>query len=367
MLPAPLTLSRDHARRFHRRAVLLDARVPGLSAALDHLGYIQIDPINVCGRMHDLVLRERVSGYQEGGLHRYLHAPERPGFEHYLPGTTSVLVAYPSAAWPYLSARIHARRLRGGRFSRKLAPGHERVASHILSELAARGPLTSDEIEHEGRSRTGWGTQGRLVKNLLEILHVHGRVHITARRNFRRVYDLPERVLPAFLLSAPAKTDAETARWLVLLRLRQRRLVLLTRSDLSLVSDAVQEVRIVDGPALYCLREDLPLLHLTEVPEVKQDTTPRLLAPLDPLIYDRRVTSRLWDYDYTWEVYTPPAKRQRGYYALPLLAGTELVGHVDPKADRTVGRLRVMGRSIRRGHKSAEAVKGLAHFLGLHV
>ncbi|MFI5336363.1 MAG: winged helix-turn-helix domain-containing protein, partial [Opitutales bacterium] len=74
MSHAPLPLTPDHARRFHRRAVLLDAPVPDISAALAHLGYVQIDPINVCGRMHDLVLRQRVTGYREGGLHRYLHA-----------------------------------------------------------------------------------------------------------------------------------------------------------------------------------------------------------------------------------------------------------------------------------------------------
>jgi hypothetical protein len=91
------------------------------------------------------------------------------------------------------------------------------------------------------------------------------------------------------------------------------------------------------------------------------------LAPLDPLIYDRRVTARLWGFDYTWEVYTPPAKRVRGYYALPVLAGTEIVGHVDPKADRAAGRLRVVSRRLRRGHRVATAVTELAGFLGLRA
>ncbi|MFI5337379.1 MAG: DNA glycosylase AlkZ-like family protein [Opitutales bacterium] len=367
MSHAPLPLTPDHARRFHRRAVLLDTPVPDIPAALAHLGYVQIDPINVCGRMHDLVLRQRVTGYREGGLHRYLHASDRPGFEHYLPGATAVLAAYPAEAWPYLAGRIRRRRLRGGRYGRKLAPSHERLAGRILAELAARGPLTSDEIEHEGRSRTGWGTPGRLVKNILEIMLVHGRVLITARRNFRRVYDLPERVLPAALLAAPEKDEAETARWLALLRLRQRRLVLLKRTDLSWVADAVQPIQIIGGPLLHCLHEDLPLVDQTARPGPAADSTPLLLAPLDPLIYDRRVTSRLWNYDYIWEAYTPPAKRRRGYYALPVLAGTELVGHIDPKADRPARRLRVMARSIRRGHRVAGAVAGLAHFLGLRA
>jgi uncharacterized protein YcaQ len=76
-----------------------------------------------------------------------------------------------------------------------------------------------------------------------------------------------------------------------------------------------------------------------------------LLAPLDPLIYDRKLTLRLWGFDYVWEVYTPPARRKRGYYALPVLAGTEIVGHVDPKADRERRRLVVVSREVRRGYK----------------
>jgi len=85
------------------------------------------------------------------------------------------------------------------------------------------------------------------------------------------------------------------------------------------------------------------------------------------LIYDRRLTRELWDFAYTWEAYTPAAKRKRGHYALPVLAGTELVGHVDPKAERAAGRLRVVSRSVRRGHKTAGAVRGLAAFLGLRA
>jgi uncharacterized protein YcaQ len=118
------------------------------------------------------------------------------------------------------------------------------------------------------------------------------------------------------------------------------------------------------------LREDAPLFEeiKNQKPEIKNaEQSPRLLAPLDPLIYDRRVTRALWDFDYTWEVYTPAHKRVRGYYALPLLAGTELVGHVDPKADRAAKKLRVVSRRVRRGHASAPAVRALAEFLGLRA
>lgn len=378
-LPAPLVVSPAVARLFLLRTLGLETPFPTLPAALAHHGYIQIDPINICGRMHDLILRNRVAGYREGDLHRYLHSPARPGFEHYLPSAarphapTGVLVAFPIEAWPYLAGLITSRRLRGGVYGRKLSPKGERIAQHILSEIAQRGPLTSDEIEHEGTSLTAWGTPGRLVKNILEILFVHGRVLITQRRNFRRVYDLPERVLPAAVLSAPQHDARAAARWLVLARLRQRRLVTLKREDLKLVLDAVQPVSIAGCPPLYCLREDAGLFAAIENRESKivpssperHQTNPQLLAPLDPIIYDRRLTSALWNFDYTWEVYTPPPKRVRGYYALPVLAGTELVGHVDPKADRPGKKLVVISRRIRRGHQVAASVRELARWLGL--
>jgi uncharacterized protein YcaQ len=130
----------------------------------------------------------------------------------------------------------------------------------------------------------------------------------------------------------------------------------------------VQPLKIEGCPLLYCLRSDLPLLEQLASEEselLPASYLPRLLAPLDPLIYDRKVGRQLWDFDYNWEVYTPAHKRIRGYYALPVLAGMELVGHVDPKADRVARTLQVVSRRIRRGHKVAPAVKELARFLGL--
>lgn len=352
--------------------------MPTVGAALAHLGYVQMDPVNVCGRMHDLILRNRVAGYREDDLIRHLHGPaissssadlpppaERQAFEHYLPGF-GILVALPLDAWPHLIAQSRHRRNVSAGYAGKLSAAEERLARRVLRELAERGPLTSDDIKHEARARTAWGSHGRMVKTVLEKLHVHARVFIAARRNFRRVYDLPERVLPAALLRAAEPSPAETQRWVIRLRLRQRRLVSLKRDELPQVEDLVQAVAIDGCPLLYCLREDVPLLAASVATgSLSSDGRTVLLAPLDPLIYDRRLARNLWGFDYTWEAYTPPAKRKRGHYALPVLAGTELVGHVNPRIDRQARRLRLQSRSVRRGHKTAGAVKELARFLSL--
>lgn len=376
--------------------------------------------------MHDLILRNRVAGYRDGDLMRHLHedddgetnggnratreagggaggadadsgrrgpgprphvttgpaqprpkpAADRIAFEHHHP-ETHVLVAFPLDAWPHLLGAMRARARRTGAWSGRLTPTERTLAPRLLAEIARRGPLSSEDFDDDRRAhRVVWGAAS-LVKSTLQKLFFHGRLLIAERRNNRRRYDLPERVLPAPILALPEAPAAETLRWTALLKLRQRRLVTLKRDELRAVVDAVQTIAVEKGPPLYCLQEDVALLQACvddrstgDQPKSRAAATTthppvKLLAPLDPLIYDRRVTARLWNFDYTWEAYTPAAKRVRGHYALPVLAGTELIGHVEPKADRVRGKLVVASRSIRRGYRVGPALDGLAAWLGL--
>jgi len=370
----PPRVSAETARRFLRRALLLDTPAPDIATALAHHGYIQIDPINVCGRMHDHILRHRVAGYREGDLMRHLHgdatpkpAAQRTAFEHHIP-SANTLVAFPLEAWPHLRAVMRRRTYGSGSWSGRLSPRQRELSARLLAEIEARGPRSSEDFDDPRRARAVWGSAS-LVKATLQKLFFHGRLLIAHRSDTnRRRYDLPERVLPASILARPEPKKKETVCWDALLKLRQRRLCLLKRTELALVADLVQPVEITgaDCPPLFLLKSDLPLLSEIENRESKIEIgAPLLLAPLDPLIYDRRVTRALWNFDYTWEAYTPPRKRLRGHYALPILAGTEIVGHVDPKADRPARRLRVASRSVRRGHRVAPALDDLARFLGL--
>jgi len=372
MPSALLPLDPALARRFMRRALLLDEPAPDLATALAHHGYFQIDPINVCGRMHDLILRNRVRDYREGDLMRHLHggpkilpASRRLAFEHHLP-TEHTLVALTLDAWPYLLAAMRRRTYGAGSWSGRLSPKQKELSTRLLAEIAARGPLSSEDFADTGRSRAVWGAATQ-AKTTLQKMFFHGRLLIARRgENNRRYYDLPELVLPSATLKLPEPSKQEIARWEVLLKLRQRRLTPLKRTELPLVADDVQAIRVEDAPVLYCLKSDLPLLEeIINRKSIIINSPPLLLAPLDPLIYSRPVTATLWNFDYTWEVYTPPSKRKRGYYALPILSGTDLVGHVDPKADRTARRLRVVSRSVKRGHKIKDTVRHFAAWLGL--
>jgi uncharacterized protein len=364
-------ISSLQARQFLRRAHRIDSPVADIGSVLSYHGYVQIDPLNVCGRMHDHILRNRVVGYREGALMRHLHGEEggkalaaekRTAFEHHMPSSDN-LVAFPLDAWPHLHEAMRSRTKRPSGWLGRLTPREKDFARRILEKVSESGPVGPEAFGDDRKGRQVWGA-ATLAKSTLQKLFFHGRLLISARQANRRLYDLPERVLPAKVLAVPGRSVGEIERWLAITKLRQHRLAALKKSELALVGDLVEAIEIDGCPTLYCLQEDLRWLEPGDEP-AGAGSDALLLAPLDPLIYDRRVTKHLWGFDYAWEAYTPASKRKRGYYALPVLAGTELVGHVDMKADRERGRLGVVSRRVRRGARTATAIGRLAQFLGL--
>lgn len=356
LVPREVTVA--EARGFVVQAGGLAAPWASVGEAIRHLGYVQMDPIDVCGKMHDLILRNRVAGYRRDGLLETLYAAgEREFFEHYIPGR-GVLVALPVTEYRYLSRAMRARRTRDG-YGGTLDADQRRMARVILRRIRDEGPLGTGAFTNDARSETGWGTMGTLARTTLDKLFLHGRLMVARRENFRRIFDLTERVLPREILAARAATPREEARWLVLERLRQRRLAHLSPAQRALVEKVIQPVRVDDGRVLYCLREDAELFD-----GASPEPGPMLLAPLDPVVYDRAVARAVWGFDYTWEVYTPAAKRVRGYYALPLMAGGEIIGHVDPRADRAAGEL-VATTNVADRAVVLAALRPLAAFLGL--
>jgi uncharacterized protein len=356
---SPLHLDLASARGFMCRATGLESGLAGVGEALDHLGFVQIDPINVCGRMHDLILRTRVRGYREHDLMRHLHqSATRTAFEHHLPDSHN-LAALPLDAWPYLQRGMTARARSDSLWSGKLTVAERRLAASLLARMMDEGPLCSQDIKSGRKAKRHEWDSTTLAKSTLQKLFFHGRVLIARREGTRRHYDLPEKVLPASILGLETPSEANTALWLARLKLRQRRLVALKAAERRLLEDEVISVRIpgLPKPDLFLLAEDIPGLDVAT-----SGGEPTLIAPLDPVIYDRKVTAGLWHSDYRWEVYVPPQKRVRGYYALPLLHRNELGGYADLKADREAGVLNVIshqGRNVMRG------AKRLAGFLGL--
>ena len=313
--------------------------------------------------MHDLILRNRVEAYGRDDLLKTLYTKgRRQFFEHYIPGH-GVLVALPVDDYRFLLPRMKERR-KGAGWGGTMTPEEKRLAPRILSRIREEGPLGAADFADERRSTSAWGIQNSLAKNTLDKLFFHGRLFITRRESFRRIYDLPERVMPEDILKARPATAKQLHQWKILSRLKQRRLATLTNAEIKLVTDHVTKITVPDHPATYCLNEDAHLLEAATNDLPAHQSDPLLLGPLDPVIYDRKLTRRLWDFDYTWEVYTPEAKRTRGYYALPVLVGTKIVGHVDPKADRPTNTLNVK-IDVPKGVNVSNALKSLTAFLGL--
>ena len=324
----PLEVTTSQAREFLLRATGLDHSWSTPEAAIRHMGYVQMDPIDVCGKMHDLILRNRLADYRPDDLMRALYEPSRRNlFDHYIP-QRGILVAMPVSDYPFIMRAMQRRRKREG-YGGALDAAQQKLARVILRRISEEGPLGAADFANAERSQTGWGTTGTLAKTTLDKLFFHGRLLVSRREKFRRFYDLPERILPKEIYEARPATAREETRWLVMERLRQRRLVRLSNTHRSLVEKVIQPVRIDGSAPLYCLKDDVALFE-----QPPRQRPPLLVAPLDPVVYDRAVTRTVWDFDYTWEVYTPPAKRQRGYYALPLIADGTIIGHIDPRADR---------------------------------
>jgi hypothetical protein len=359
----PNSLTTAQARHFMIRATGLEGAFGDVASALRHLGFVQIDPINVCGRMQDHILRHRVRDYREQDLMRHVHREGlREAFEHHLPDSSN-LAALPLDAWPHLQSAMRARERSDSTWSGKLTAAERKLAAHVLARMADEGSLCSQDIESARKAKNHAWDSTTLAKSTLQKLFFHGRVLIARRDGLRRYYDLPEKVLPAAVLNAPMPTSEETARWLALLKLRQRRLAMLKAAELRVIADEVISVALEASKSrLHLLRSDLPLLDESS----EACDTPKLIAPLDPIIYDRRVTEALWDFHYRWEVYVPPQKRVRGYYALPLLHRGQFIGHADVKVDREARKLQLLSQEPVRSIAAKAAIASLASFLSIN-
>jgi uncharacterized protein len=315
-----------------------------LRRVLGRTGLLQIDSVNVLQRAHYLPLYSRLGPYRTELLDALTYRRPRELFEFW--GHEASLL--PLRLHPYLRWRMADGHAWGG--VARLAREHPELIGWVRDEVAGKGPLTAGELEAELPRRTGaWGWNWTAAKIALEWLFWRGEV-LVARRNsgFARVYDLPERVLPAEVLDAPTPPPAEALRELI--RISSAALGVATEGDLrdyfrlpvAGFRAAAQE--LVDAGELRPVQVDgwrqPGYLH----PQAKLPRwirTATLVSPFDPVVWRRERAERLFSFSYRIEIYTPAAKRVYGYYVLPFLLGDRLVARVDLKADRAAGLLRI--------------------------
>jgi uncharacterized protein YcaQ len=305
----PVEVTQDEARRIAVRSQLLDGSARNVLDTVRQLGFLQLDPISTVAPPQHLVLFSRLgSGYERAELDRLLWE-ERKLFEWNA-------FFWPVEAFPIVRARFRRRgdaKYAWERRSAEFLKHNAAFRRYVLRELGRRGPLLSRELED--RSVWSWHSHGwsgeRHVTEMLDILHGHGEVAIVGRRGKQRLWGLADGWYP----EAERITRAESERR----RADQRFRALGVRHDKG---------RWLAHP------------DATDGPVADRAT---LLSPFDRLVYDRERAEALWDFRYRLEMYVPKAKREYGYYVLPLLVGDRLVGRAEPKFDQKTKTLHVLG------------------------
>ena len=317
-------VTRDEARRIAVRAQLLDGSATAVLETVRRLRYLQLDPISTVAPPQHLVLFSRLgSAYDRGELDRLLWE-ERKLIEYRA-------FLYPAEDLPFLRARMRRRSPRGLEYIKENAA----FRRYVLRELDRRGPLLSREIDtHSSMNlerHDWWGT--RKVGLMLEVLAARGEVAVVGRRGKQRVWDLAKRWYPESetLTWAQAEKQAEDRRWRALGVLHDK------RTGQWLAHPDATDGRVPDRATL--------------------------LSPFDRLIHDRDRTEALWDFFYRLEMYVPKAKREHGYYVLPLLVGDRLVGRAEPVFDAKTKTLRLLG-AWGNSDRLPEALDDLAAWLG---
>jgi hypothetical protein len=249
--------------------------------------------------------------------------------------------------------------------------GREQQATiaRVLQVVRERGALGAGSLSSR-QERAGPWWDWSAEKHALEWLFAAGEVTVAGRRGFERLYDLPERVLPAATLDHSELSDAEARRGLLLHAATA--LGVGTDKDLrdyfrlSPAQSRVGLAELVEAGALQVVQVDSwrqPAYCLPEIKLPRKVSTSALLSPFDSLIWERSRTERLFDFRYRLEIYTPQHKRVYGYYVLPFLHNERISARVDLRAERGLGRLAVHAVHEEESGLDEEGMQALARNL----
>lgn len=366
------------------------ADAEGIMRVVRDLNCIQLDPISVVARSHRLVLWSRVGAYDERVLDTLMWE-ERRLFEYWAHAASIVLTEDYPIHWRLMRSYPRgdgpaARRLRAW------IDANRGLRRSILTALRRRGPLPSRALADASDiawSSSGW-TNDRNVDRMLDVLWTQNRIMVAGRQGGQKLWDLTERILPAWT-PRERLTQQQVTRRAAELSLRSLGVATAAHIRRNFTMDRypgldevlarlerdghIVRVAVADGRRRlagdwYVHAADLTLLERLEAGAFEPRTT--LLSPFDNLIRDRRRLEELFGFSHRMEIYVPAAKRRYGYYVLPVLRGDRFIGRIDPRMDRERGRLvvravhyepeiavsRVVSRSV------SSAIEDLATFLG---
>lgn len=347
-------LSLKQARRLALSAQGFNGRQPpaAIKAAhvtqlIERLGVLQIDSVNALVRSHYLPLYSRLGNYGQGLLDQaaWSQGRQRKLFEYW--GHEASLL--PLSLYPLMRWRMRQASAGVGIYQQMAKFGREEQPTirRVLQSVREQGALGAGSLSSR-QERAGPWWDWSAEKHALEWLFAAGEVTVAGRRGFERLYDVPEKVLPAALLDQPELSEAEAQRGLLLHAATA--LGVGTDKDLrdyfrlSPTESRVGLAQLVEEGALQVVQVQgwkQPAYCLPEVKMPRKITASALLSPFDSLIWERSRTERLFDFRYRLEIYTPQEKRVYGYYVLPFLHNERIAARVDLRAERALGRLAV--------------------------
>ncbi|RXG99057.1 winged helix-turn-helix domain-containing protein [Bradyrhizobium zhanjiangense] len=347
MSPKPLPLSTIQARQIWLHAQRLGERAPfgdGAQAVADavaHLGYVQIDTINVIERCHHHILFSRIPSYRRADL-RHAQSVDRSVFEYW----THALSYVPASDFRFFLPAMREHRREGHKWFASVQPADTRKVMRLLRA----GPLTIRDIEDDVLVEKEHLWQSRKPsKRALQLAFYTGAVTISARQGMLKTYELMTRHFGWDKLPKPASAKEITA-YLLERALRSQGVVSLDsichldaprkKAVAGLVASRVRRGELVpvaiDGAGK---QEHWAAPGALELGERASPDLVHILSPFDPLIIQRKRTNLIFGYNHLFEAYVPKAKRKLGYFALPVLVGDEIVAALDLKTDRQAKKL----------------------------
>ena len=352
-----IVLTKAQARAFilTKQGLLGSYRFSGKEGAYAYVrqaGCIQYDPVDVCGKNAELTLQSRVKGFRKSMLAELLYR-DRLLVDY----ADKELSIWPAEDWPYFSPYRERSRALGASF-----PDLAALEQQALSYIRAHGPVSSDTLPisgeifwHSSMHWSGnWHKKSKAARSVLEQLYTDGTLVIHHKNGSRKFYDLSERHLAASLLTAPfpCADDMALQCWRVLRRLgavgmlwdrnspallgielkadRRKAVFSALESRGAILPARVEGIK----PAFYFRAEDEPLMRAVLAGTLDKKARMEFLAPLDPLLWDKMMVAALWDFHYSWEIYTSADKRQYGYYTLPILWGSDFIGRIEAVANQ---------------------------------
>jgi uncharacterized protein YcaQ len=345
---APLTLSQSRARHLWIAAQRLDTAAPfgtgpaATLAAISHLGYVQIDTINVIERCHHHILWSRIPGYRRGDLAQN-QSVDKSIFEYW----THALSYVPVADLPYFVPAMKRHREEPNRWFGSVTPDE---VKKMLQRLRKEGPLSIRDIDDDDLvDKTHLWASRKPSKRVLEIMFYQGLVAVGTRQGMLKTYDLMARHFGWTGQPRPA-TERQVTAYKLDRALRSQGVVSLDsichldapskKAVKELIDSRVRRKLLV--PVTIEGAEKVP--HWAEAATLESaasepPTLVHILSPFDPLVIQRKRLKLLFGYDHIFEAYVPAAKRQLGYFALPILMGDRIVAAFDLKTDRTAKKL----------------------------